>query len=100
MSEDARRHVEARGDPDAYASVIAKLDAHAGSREGHPAVMHVAALGPDGDIRIVDLWGSAEQFAEFPGDAIGAAAGDELPPLEPRVVPVYNGLRRASTAAG
>ena len=45
------------------------MPAHIGDGEPHPAVMHVAALEPDGDIRVADLWDSAAAFGEFAGDA-------------------------------
>ena len=70
----------------------AAMPAHVGSGEGHPAVMHVAALEPDGHIRVVDLWDSEEAFGEFAQTQIGPAAGDGMPPIVPRIVPVYNRL--------
>ena len=58
------------------------MPAHVGSGEGHPAVMHVAALEPDGHIRVVDLWDSEEAFGEFAQSQIGPAAGDGMPPID------------------
>ena len=62
----------------------------------HPAVMHVAALEPDGNIRVVDLWDSEAAFGEFAETQIGPAAGDAMPPIVPRIVPVYNRLHAPS----
>jgi hypothetical protein len=75
-----------------YDGIVAKMPAHVGSGQSHPAVMHVAALEPDGHIRVVDLWDSEEAFGEFAQTQIGPAAGDGMPPIVPRIVPVYNRL--------
>jgi hypothetical protein len=75
-----------------YDGIIARMPAHVGSGEGHPAVMHVAALEPDGHIRVVDLWDSEEAFGAFAQSQIGPAAGEGMPPIVPRTVPVYNRL--------
>jgi len=75
-----------------YDAIVAKMPAHVRSGEGHPAVMHVAALEPDGHIRVVDLWDSEEAFGEFAQTQVGPADGDGMPPILPRIVPVYNRL--------
>jgi hypothetical protein len=77
---------------EAYDAIIAAMPAHIGSGEQHPAVMHVAALEPNGDIRVADLWDSEAAFGEFAETQIGPAAGGAMPPIVPRIVPVYNRL--------
>jgi|SoiMethySBSTD1v2_1073268.scaffolds.fasta_scaffold1087316_2 hypothetical protein len=83
---------------EAYDAIIAKMPADVGSGENHPSVMHVAALEPDGHLRIADVWDSGESFANFAQNQIGPAAG-ALPPMEPRIVPIYNRMRAQSRAA-
>jgi len=82
---------------DFYDAIVATMPAHVGSGENHPAVMHVAALEPDGHLRVADLWDSEEAFGEFAKTQVGPAAGEGLPPLEPRIVPVYNRLHAPSS---
>ena len=74
----------------AYDAIVAKMPAHIGSGENHPAVMHVATSEANGDVRVCDLWDSAEAFGEFAQTQIAAVGGHELPQMEPRFVPVYN----------
>src|SRR5262249_21767998 len=85
---------------DAYDAIVAQMPAHVGNGENHPAVMHVAALEPDGSIRVADLWDSEAAFAEFAQDQIGSVAGDAMPPLTPRIVPVYNRIHAVQATAG
>jgi hypothetical protein len=81
---------------EAYDGLVAGMDAHVGSGENHPAVLHVAAVDTDGNVHVVDLWDSAEAFDEFTRRQIGPAARDALGPMEPRIVPVYKRLRGPS----
>ena len=83
---------------DAYDGIIATMPAHVGSGEQHPAVMHVAGLEPDGHIRVADLWDSEAAFGEFAQTQIGPAAGGAMPPMTPRIVPVYNRLHAQAPA--
>ena len=78
---------------EAYDAMVAKMPAHVGSGENHPAVMHVAAVEPDGNVRVADLWDSAEAFGEFARTQLAAVAGDDMPPLTPRIVPVYKRIQ-------
>ena len=81
--------IEAEGfHADAYDSLTAGMDSHAGDGSGHPAVSHVAGVTDDGMI-FVDVWESPEEFASFAEREL-ADAGDELGPMEPRFVPVHN----------
>jgi hypothetical protein len=82
-----------------YDALVAQMPAHAGSGENHPAVMHVATTEPNGDVRVCDLWESAEAFADFARTQIVPAAGDALPPLEPRVLPIYNRIAATPRAS-
>lgn len=77
---------------EAYDTIIAAMPAHIGNGDQHPAVMHVAALEPDGNIRVADLWDSEAAFGEFAATQIGPASGGSMPPIVPRIVPVYNRL--------
>jgi hypothetical protein len=74
--------------PDGYDRVTGDMDAHAGDGSDHPAVSHTAAVTDDGMI-FVDIWPSTEAFEQFAASQL-ADAGDELGPIEPRVVPVHN----------
>ncbi len=74
---------------DAYDALVAKMPAHVGSGENHPAVMHVAALEPDGHLRVADLWDSEAAYREFLESQIGPAAGGPLH-FVLRIWPVYN----------
>jgi hypothetical protein len=76
--------------PDDYDVVTAKMDAHAGDGSNHPAVSHAAAV-TDGGMVFVDVWDSPESFGRFTEQQLGpAAAGADLPAMEPRFVPVHN----------
>src|SRR5690349_18508410 len=64
----------------------------AGEHDAPPGLItHVCGI-TDGHIRVVDLWDSEEAFGEFAQTQIGPAAGDGMPPIVPRIVPVYNRL--------
>jgi hypothetical protein len=73
---------------DSYDDLTGGMDAHAGDGSNHPAVSHTAAVTDDGMI-FVDIWPSTAAFEEFAESQL-ADAGDELGPIEPRVVPVHN----------
>jgi hypothetical protein len=76
--------------PADYDAVTAKMDAHAGDGSNHPAVSHAAAV-TDGGMVFVDVWDSPESFGRFAEQQLGpAAAGADLPAVEPRFVPVHN----------
>ena len=72
--ERARRDRHAGFTAEVYDAIVAKMPAHVGSGEAIRPCMHVAALEPDGHIRVVDLWDSEEAFGEFAADQIGPAA--------------------------
>jgi hypothetical protein len=82
---------------DVYDAIVARMPAHAGNGENHPAVMHVAAVETDGHLRIADLWDSAESFSDFVQSQIAVVGGEGMPPLEPRILPVY---KRITTQSG
>jgi hypothetical protein len=81
--------------PEQYDALAAGMPAHAGDGSNHPAVSHTAGV-EDGRIVVVDIWGSREEFERFLGEQIAPAAGGELPPMEPRIVPAHNHLRAAA----
>ena len=83
---------------EAYDAIVAKMPAHVSSGEAHPAVMHVATSEANGDVRVCDLWESAEAFGEFAQTQIAAVGGHALPQMEPRVLPVYNRIAVATGA--
>jgi hypothetical protein len=76
---------------EAYDALVARMPAHAGSGENHPAVLHVAALETDGHIRVADIWDSEAAFGEFVQSELGPAVGDPRH-FVLRVWPVYNRL--------
>src|SRR5262245_30610734 len=49
---------------DEYDALVARLPSYAGSGENHPAVVHVAALEPDG-LHTAGLWASEAEYNEI-----------------------------------
>ena len=80
---------------DTYDAMTAQMSAHEGGGSNHGSYSHVAA--PDGDgLLVVDVWGSAQEFADFSRSQIEeAGAEQDVGPIEPRVVPVHNVIRGA-----
>lgn len=78
---------------DTYDAMTAQMSAHEGGGSNHGSYSHVAA--PDGDgLVVVDVWGSAQEFADFSRAQIEAAGAEQdVGPIEPRVVPVHNVIR-------
>lgn len=77
------RIIEARVAPEEYDRVAEKL----GMGDSPPpgAQLHIAAVGDDGQVRIVEVWDSREQAEEF-GEKVRAAreeagVGGEPPPI-------------------
>jgi heme-degrading monooxygenase HmoA len=92
--------IEADGaTPELYDEMSGHMEAHAEGNT-HPAVMHTAAIKPDGSIIVVDVWESPEMFAEFAQSQV-APAGEKvgLGPVEPRIHPVHNTLKGETAAA-
>jgi heme-degrading monooxygenase HmoA len=79
--------------PEGYDDMTSKMPAHVADGSNHDAVSHTAARAESGGVLVVDLWDSPESFGKFAEEQIAAAAGDQLPPIEPRVVPVHNRIR-------
>ena len=80
---------------DTYDRMASQMDAHVQDGSNHPAVSHTAAKKPDGGMFVVDVWESPEAFGAFAQSQI-APAGEAvgLGPLEPRIVPLINRIRR------
>jgi hypothetical protein len=78
-----------------YDQVNEKLGIRAGS-EPEGLLQHLAGQTDDG-LLVVDVWESPEQFEHFfatgAADAIAEVGG---PPVEPRVYPVHNMIRRGA----
>ena len=74
---------------DQYDQLASRMRAHEGDGSNHPSVSHTTATTNDG-LFIVDVWDSPESFGRFAETEL-AAAGD-MPPVQPRFVPVYNRL--------
>jgi hypothetical protein len=84
---------------DDYDALTAAMPAHIADSSGHPAVSHTAAV--DGDsVVVVDVWGSIDEFVNFAENEIAPAAGGQMPPIDPRVVPVHNYARADAPVAG
>jgi hypothetical protein len=80
---------------DAYDEMVSKMDAHYGDGSQHPCVTHTAATTEGGGMFIADLWESPEAFGKFAEEQIGpAGAAVGMGPIEPRIVPVHNRLKR------
>ena len=76
--------------PEAYDDLISKMPAHVQDGSSHASYSHTAAKAEGGGMLVIDVWESPEAFGKFAEEQIAAAAGDDLPPIEPRVVPVHN----------
>jgi hypothetical protein len=82
--------------PETYDELTSRMPAHEGDGSNHPAVSHAAGVTDDGMV-FVDVWDSPESFGRFAEEQLGPAAGDaELPPMEPRFVPVHYRLEGKS----
>jgi heme-degrading monooxygenase HmoA len=79
--------------PEGYDDLTSKMPAHVADGSDHDAVSHTAARADSGGVLVVDIWDSPESFGKFAEEQIAAAAGDQLSPIEPRVVPVHNRIR-------
>jgi hypothetical protein len=62
-------------------------------------VSHLAADLPSGDVLVIDVWGSPEEFGRFAEEQIMPATGGALGAVEPRFVPVHNHQRAAAPVA-
>ena len=56
--------------------------------DSHPAVLHVAGATEDG-LLVVDVWGSAEEFAAFGEEVLAPRMGDRMAQLAPRASAVH-----------
>jgi heme-degrading monooxygenase HmoA len=79
--------------PEVYDRMAENMESQ-GEGNSHPAVTHIAAVKPDGNIIVVDVWESPEAFAAFAESEI-APAGEKagLGQVEPRIHPVHNTLK-------
>jgi hypothetical protein len=82
-----------------YDAVVARMDAHLAAGTSHPCVSHLAADLPSGDVLVIDVWGSPEEFGRFAEEQIMPATGGALGAVEPRFVPVHNHQRAAAPVA-
>ena len=82
---------------DDYDALAASLPAHA-EPGAHPSVSHVAGISDDGLV-VVDVWGSAEEFAAFAEAELAPRAGDSLSGMTPQIVPVHNYVQVKQPAA-
>ena len=70
--------------PEMYDEMTASMPAHQGEGN-HESVSHTAALKGD-SVFVVDVWDSPEHFQRFAQEQL---ADKDLPPFEPRIVPVH-----------
>jgi hypothetical protein len=77
---------------DDYDGLTDAMPAHIADGSAHPAVSHTVGAADEG-IVVVDIWGSLDEFVQFAETQIAPAAGEQMPPLDPRIVPVHNHLR-------
>ncbi|HEX6763149.1 MAG TPA: hypothetical protein VF094_10130 [Gaiellaceae bacterium] len=70
--------------PDLYDQMAENVP---GTHDGsHPAVAHVAAVKPNGNVIVVDVWESPEAFHAFAQEQIGPAAEQAgFDRIEPRI---------------
>ena len=82
-----------------YDALTADLAAHAGDGSAHPAVSHVVGVSDDGLV-VVDIWESADQFAEFGETELAPRMGPErMAQMQPRIGKLHNHVQVKSTAA-
>jgi hypothetical protein len=61
-------------------------------------VSHIAGPRPDGGWLVVDVWDSENAFKEFGKTLIPIIQKNDLPVVEPRIVPVHNIYKSAENA--
>jgi hypothetical protein len=83
---------------DDYDALVARMPSYAGGGENHPAVMHVAAVEPDG-LRTVGLWDSEAAYKEFAQSQLFPAV-ETLRHFVLRVWPVHSCFRAQLRAGG
>jgi hypothetical protein len=76
---------------DEYDAIVARMPSRSGQGEDHPAVIHVAAVEPDG-CRIAALWDSEAAYTAFAERELLPAVGQPRHFLL-RIWPVYSCLR-------
>jgi len=76
---------------DEYDALVARMPSYAGGGENHPAVIHVAAVEPDG-LRTAGLWDSEAAYKEFAQSQLFPAIAG-LRHFVLRVWPVHDCLR-------
>jgi heme-degrading monooxygenase HmoA len=85
--------------PAQYDAMAARMEAHTGPPENHPASTHVAGL-KDGGVFVVDAWESPEAFMAFAQSEIAPAGEAEgIAPLQPRILRLHNRVRGNVTAS-
>ena len=82
-----------------YDALTADLAAHAGDGSAHPAVSHVVGVSDNGLV-VVDIWESADQFAEFGETELAPRMGPErMAQMQPRIGKLHNHVQVKSPAA-
>lgn len=56
--------------------------------DSHPAVLHVVGITDDG-LLVVDIWGSAEEFAAFGQEVLAPHMGERMAELKPQFSQVH-----------
>ena len=83
---------------DMYDTIVGRMDVHLAGGATHPCVSHLAADLPSGDVIVIDVWGSPEEFGRFAAEQIMPATEGLVDAVEPRFVPVHNHQRAAAAA--
>jgi hypothetical protein len=83
---------------DEYDALVARMPSYAGGGENHPAVIHVAAVEPDG-LLTAGLWDSEEAYKEFTQSQLFPAIAN-LRHFVLRVWPVHQCLRAQAPTDG
>ena len=79
---------------DQYDQMASRMPAHADGGSNGPWFSHTAAKR-DGGIVVADVWDSPEAFGQFAQEQIAPAAQEAgMGPIEPRVLPIHNVIRR------
>jgi hypothetical protein len=76
---------------DEYDALVARMPSYAGGGENHPAVLHVAAVEPDG-LHTAGLWDSEAAYKEFAQSQLFPAIASRRH-FVLRVWPVHNCIR-------
>ena len=88
------RYAPPSATPQQYDEAVSRVDQALGEDMPDGCDYHVAFLGPDGNIRVSEIWDSREQWQAF-GERLMPLLGElGIDPGEPEVLEVHNIQKR------